>query len=167
MPISIIFICYENICRSPMAEGIFSSLLARYNLQHLFSVSSAGTVNYQQGSIPDERAIKALFSVGIDISSLRARCIDDLDLYACDWIFVMDHENYEKICSTFISTQRPRVHMVMDFVNGRSGEEIADPYYGTAKEFERVMSDLFIATEQILYRIFEEYPDVALQVSGE
>ena len=55
----------------------------------------------------------------------------------------------------------------MDFVNGRSGEEIADPYYGTAKEFERVMSDLFIATEQILYRIFEEYPDVALQVSGE
>ena len=167
MSISVIFICYENICRSPMSEGIFSSLLARYNLQHLFSVSSAGTVNYQQGSGPDERAIEALVSVGIDISTLCARCIDDLDLYAYDWIFVMDHENYEKVCSAFISTQRPRVHMVMDFVNGRSGEEITDPYYGTAKEFERVMSDLFIASEQILYRIFEEYPDVALQVSGE
>ena len=167
MPISVIFICYENICRSPMAEGIFSSLLAGYNLQHLFSVSSAGTVNYQQGSTPDERAIDALCSVGIDISSVRARCIDDLDLHACDWIFVMDNENYEKICSSFISTERPRVHMVMDFVDGRSGEEISDPYYGTAKEFERVKNDLVIASEQILYRIFEEYPDVALQVSRE
>ena len=150
-----------------MAEGIFSSLLARYNLQHLFSVSSAGTVNYQQGSTPDERAIEALLAVGIDISSVHSRCIDDLALYAYDWIFVMDHDNYEKICSSFITAQRPRVHMVMDFVNGRSGEEITDPYYGTAKEFERVRGDLFVASEQILHRIFEEFPDVALQVSGQ
>ena len=63
MCIRIIFICYENICRSPMAEGIFSSLLARYNLQHLFSVSSAGTVSYQQGSTPDERAVTVLSSL--------------------------------------------------------------------------------------------------------
>ena len=167
MSISVIFICYENICRSPMAEGIFSSLLARHNLQHIFSVSSAGTVNYQQGSAPDYRAIEALSAFGIDISSVRARCTDDLDLYAYDWIFVMDHDNYEEICSSFISAERPRVHMVMDFVDGRSGEEITDPYYGTAKEFERVMSDLFSASEQILSRIFEEYPLVELEVFGE
>ena len=79
----------------------------------------------------------------------------------------MDHENYEEICNSFISAARPRVHMVMDFVNGRSGEEITDPYYGTDKEFERVMNDLFVASEQSLSRLFEEYPDVALQVSGE
>ena len=149
-----------------MAEGIFSSLLATYNLQHSFSVSSAGTVSYQQGSSPDERAIATLSSLGIDISSARARCIDDLDMYAYDWIFVMDHENYEVICRSFISPQRPRVHMVMEFVDGRSGEEITDPYYGTDKEFAKVMSDLVIASEQILHRIIEEHPSVVLQVSG-
>ncbi len=148
-----------------MAEGIFSSLLARYNLQHLFSVSSAGTVSYQNDSLPDERAIAALSSKGIDISSIRARCIDDLDMYAYDWIFVMDHDNYEEICSLFISSRRPRVYKVMEFVAGRSCEEISDPYYGSKKEFERVMNDLVIATEQILVRMFEEYPGVASQVS--
>ena len=165
MPISVIFICYENICRSPMAEGIFSSLLVKYNVQHLFSVSSAGTVSYQEGSKPDERAIDALSSRGIDISSVRARCIDELDMYAFDWIFVMDYDNYEEICRSFISDQRPRVHLVMEFVAGRSGEEISDPYYGTAKEFERAMNDLVSASEHILVRLFEEYPCIALQAS--
>ena len=166
MCIRIIFICYENICRSPLAEGILSSLLARYNLQHLFSDSSAGTVSYQQGSTPDERAVTVLSSLGIDISSVRARCIEYLDMGAYDWIFVMDYENYEEICRSFISHQKPKVHMVMEFVEGRSDQEVPDPYYGTIKEFERVMNDLVSASEQILVRMAAEYPSVALQLSG-
>ena len=143
-----------------MAEGIFSELLIRNNLQHFFSVRSAGTVSYQQGSMPDDRAITALNSLGIDISSLRARSIDDLDLNTCDWIFVMDHENYEEISRCCIAQKKPRIHMVMDFVAGRCGEAVPDPYYGTPKEFERVMNDLVIASEQILLRMFAEYPYV-------
>ncbi|MCX6178311.1 MAG: low molecular weight phosphotyrosine protein phosphatase [Chlorobiales bacterium] len=166
MSISVIFICYENICRSPMAEGIFSALLARYNLQHFFSVSSAGTISYQNGSRPDERAIEAVSSLGIDISSVRARCIEDLDMSTYDWIFVMDHENYDDICQHLIAHERPRVHMVMDFVSGRTGHEVPDPYYGTLKEFKQVMNDLVCASEQILHQMLEEYPHVAVQVSG-
>jgi protein-tyrosine-phosphatase len=56
--------------------------------------------------------------------------------------------------------------MVMEFVNGRSCEEVPDPYYGTVEEFERVMNDLVIASEQILVRMASEYPSVALQLSG-
>ena len=158
MMVTILFVCYENICRSPMAEGIFGDLLARNNLQHLFSVSSAGTVSFQQGSSPDERAIAALSSLGIDISSLRARSVEELDLHDYDWIFVMDDENYWDIHRYFTPLQRPRVHLVLEFVPGRSGEEISDPYYGSAKEFDRVMNDLVVASEQILARMFEEYP---------
>jgi len=93
MLISILFVCYENICRSPMAEGIFSELIAQHGLQHCFSVGSAGTVPYQRGSSPDERATKLLLRHGIDISPFRAQYIDDVDLHAWEWIFVMDHEN--------------------------------------------------------------------------
>jgi len=163
MSINVIFICYENICRSPMAEGIFSDLLIRNNLQNIFSVCSAGTIGYQHGSAPDDRAIATLSSRGIDISSVRARCIEDLDMYAYDWIFVMDHENYEEICQLFTAPERPRVHMVMDFVAGRSGEEISDPYYGTAQDFKKVMSDLETASEYILVRMLEEYPSLVPQ----
>ncbi|MEI6847272.1 MAG: low molecular weight protein-tyrosine-phosphatase [Chlorobiaceae bacterium] len=163
MHIKVLFICYENICRSPMAEGIFTDFLARYNLLHCFSVSSAGTVSYQQGSPPDERAIAVLSSLGIDISCLRARSILDLDLYSFDWIFVMDHENYEEISSFFIGHERPRIHLIMDFVEGRSGEEVSDPYYGSSKGFDRVMHDLVIASEQILFKMFEHYPYLTAQ----
>lgn len=162
--VTILFVCYENICRSPMAEGIFGDLLVRSNLQHLFSVSSAGTVSFQQGSEPDERAIAALSSLGIDISLLRARFVGELDLLDYDWIFVMDDENYLEIHRYFTPLQRPRVHLVLDFVPGRSGEEVSDPYYGSAREFERVMNDLVVASEQILARMYEEYP--YLSVAG-
>jgi protein-tyrosine phosphatase len=163
MLVRVIFICYENICRSPMAEGIFCDLLARYNLQHFFSVSSAGTVSYQQGLPPDERAIAALHSLGIDISSLRADSIVELDLNLYDWIFVMDHENYEDICSYFAANERHMIHRVMEFVDGRSGEEVPDPYYGTQRDFDRVAGDLVVASEEILVRMFEHYPYLARQ----
>ncbi|NTV99078.1 MAG: low molecular weight phosphotyrosine protein phosphatase, partial [Chlorobiaceae bacterium] len=70
-PVRIIFICYENICRSPMAEGIFTALLRNRGLNLYFSVTSAGTVAYQSGSPPDFRAVEALHPLGIDISALR------------------------------------------------------------------------------------------------
>jgi protein-tyrosine phosphatase len=163
MAVRVIFICYENICRSPMAEGIFSALLARNNLHNCISVSSAGTVSYQKGSPPDNRAIAALLPLGIDITSMRARTVLDLDMHAYDWIFVMDHENYEEISSFFITHERPRIHRVMEFVDGRSGEEISDPYYGTQRDFDRVVHDLVSASEEILVRMFEHYPYLAQQ----
>ena len=159
--ITILFVCYENICRSPMAEGIFTALLEQYHLQEYFSVSSAGTVSYQQGSSPDERAIEALSRSGIDISSLRARCIDDLDLSAYEWIFAMDHENHEELGRCIISSERPRVHRVMEFVAGRTSEEIADPYYGSFSGFEQVAEDLQLASEEILQMMLVHYPWLA------
>jgi protein-tyrosine phosphatase len=165
MPVRVIFICYENICRSPMAEGIFIEQLTRYNLQHFFSVSSAGTVNYQQGSLPDERAVQVLLPLGIDISSVRARSIHDLDLRDYDWIFVMDHENYEEISSFFPAHERPRLHRVLEFVDDRFDDEVSDPYYGSLKEFEKVAEDLVTASEQILSRMFEHYPYLAQHVT--
>nr|WP_269479148.1 low molecular weight protein-tyrosine-phosphatase [Chlorobium ferrooxidans] len=161
----VVFICYENICRSPMAEGVFCDLLVRHDLRHFFSVSSAGTVSYQEGSPPDDRAIAVLQPLGIDISSVRARGAREHDLHEYDWIFTMDHENYEEILTFFPSHDQPRIHRVLEFVEGRSGDEVADPYYGTFREFEGVAEDLSLACEQILERMFEHYPYLA-QHSG-
>jgi protein-tyrosine phosphatase len=89
----------------------------------------------------------------------------DLDLHLYDWIFVMDHENYEDICSYFHDHERPGIHRVMEFVDGRSGEEVPDPYYGTQLDFDRVAGDLVMASEEILVRMFEHYPYLARQSS--
>jgi len=157
-PISILFVCYENICRSPMAEGIFSALIAQHGLQHYFSISSAGTVPYQRDSSPDNRATEVLLRHNIDISALRAQCIDDVDLHACEWIFVMDYENYEEVDRYFATHNRPRLHLMMDFVAERSGEEIPDPYYDGFDAFEQVKEHLLLASEHILAMLMAHYP---------
>jgi len=75
-----------------MAEGAFLAHAANRGLDHCFFAGSAGTCSYQRGSSPDARAVSAAAGLGIDISSVRARSVDELDLGAYDWIFVMDHQ---------------------------------------------------------------------------
>lgn len=141
-----------------MAEGIFTELLRSRGLIGYFSVSSAGTVSYQSGSPPDSRAVEALYPFGIDISSNRACGVEEIDLYAYDWIFVMDYENYEAVSRHLAVSETSRIHRVMEFVEGRHHEEIEDPYYGTDEDFMRVTNDLFLASEMILKKLIEDYP---------
>jgi len=149
-PLNILFVCYENICRSPMAEGVFRSHASQLGVGHCFLVSSAGTRCYQKGSSPDDRAVSAAAGYGIDISTLHARCVEDLDLQAFDWIFAMDHENYEDLGTFTGFGERPKVRLAMSFVPGRGQDAIHDPYYGTHRDFMRVMDDLFLASAHIL-----------------
>ena len=57
--IKVLFVCMGNICRSPLAEGVFNQLLAKDKLSDRFMVDSAGTSNYHVGDAPDKRAIVA------------------------------------------------------------------------------------------------------------
>ncbi|NTW84384.1 MAG: low molecular weight phosphotyrosine protein phosphatase [Chlorobiaceae bacterium] len=157
-PVRIIFICYENICRSPMAEGIFTNLLLSRGLHHYFSVCSAGTVSYQSGSSPDQRAVDALHVLGIDISSIQASGIDTLELDNFDWIFVMDYENYEDVVSLLPVSESPKIHRMMEFVEERRHEEVRDPYYGSPEDFIQVRDDLLLASETILNKMITLYP---------
>ena len=42
--INVLFVCLGNICRSPMAEGLFRDLLKKENLSSKVSVDSVGQV---------------------------------------------------------------------------------------------------------------------------
>ena len=140
-----------------MAEGIFTTLLTEHGLQHTIHVSSAGTVSYQRGSSPDGRAIALLQQHGIDISHLEAQSIDDLALHSYDWIFTMDYETYEAVAQSLPKEQPPYLHLMMDFVEEQSGEEVPDPYYDGMEAFDSVRSMLETASERILAMLKEHY----------
>jgi len=146
-----------------MAEGVFRRHLLDEGFGHAVRVDSAGTRSYQRGSSPDARAVAAASGFGIDIAPIRARCIEDLDLGRYDWIFVMDHENYEDVGRMTGFAGGPEVRLVMSFVPGRDHEEIPDPYYGTEQDFMRVMDDLFLASPHILRVLAERhrFPEAA------
>ena len=68
--ISILFVCMGNICRSPLAEGIFGHLVAEAGLTGDFTIDPAGTGGWHEGEPPDRRSIATAKAHGIDISGI-------------------------------------------------------------------------------------------------
>jgi low molecular weight phosphotyrosine protein phosphatase len=65
-PISVLFVCLGNICRSTMAEAIFRSMVSKPPYLGLISViDSCGTGAYHTGSSPDSRTMSTLEDKGI------------------------------------------------------------------------------------------------------
>ncbi len=88
---SILFICYGNTCRSPMAEG-----LAKKVWGDRVRIESAGLVPVFDGATPE--AIDVLLKMyGVDISSHRTRNIADVPLDEFDQIIVLDVYVYETL----------------------------------------------------------------------
>ncbi len=48
----VLMVCLGNICRSPLAEGIFRAMVAERGLSDRFEVDSAGTADYHEGEPP-------------------------------------------------------------------------------------------------------------------
>ena len=93
----VLFVCMGNICRSPMAEGLFRHKVEAAGLSEEVLIDSAGMVGTHSGEPPDERAQQTMLKYGIDISQQRARQFEILDFENYDRIFVMDEMNMSDI----------------------------------------------------------------------
>ena len=92
--IGVLFVCHANICRSPLAEGIFAHLVRERGLAHRFEIDSAGCWA-QGGSDPHPLSIAAAAEHGIDLRALvgRSRGIVPDDLHRFDHVLAMDRDN--------------------------------------------------------------------------
>src|SRR6478672_8447475 len=90
---TILFVCTGNICRSPMAEGLFRHAVKGRND---FRVISAG-VGAVDGLPPSEHAVKALKELGIDISKQRSHMLTAEIVQQADYIFGMTHSHVDAI----------------------------------------------------------------------
>jgi glycine hydroxymethyltransferase len=90
---TILFVCTGNICRSPMAEGIFRNIAkGRKDLQ----VMSAG-IGAMDGQAPSPYAVQALRELGIDISKQRSRQLTAELVQEADYIFGMTHSHVDTV----------------------------------------------------------------------
>ncbi|CAH1390309.1 unnamed protein product [Nezara viridula] len=88
---SVIFVCFGNICRSPMAEAIFRKMLEERGLGEKWEVDSAGVATWFIGSCPDPRAISALSSRNYTITR-RARQVTDNDFNYFEYMLAVDDD---------------------------------------------------------------------------
>ena len=141
VPGNVLMVCLGNICRSPLAHGIFQNLVADQNIK----VDSAGTANYHTGAAPDPRSIEIATIHGIDISRQKARqfVVEDFDQF--DYIYVMDYSNQQNVLRLVRNDQdRAKVHLLL------GDAEVEDPYYGGKEGFSIVFNKIQKACQHIL-----------------
>lgn len=149
---SILFLCMGNICRSPMAEGVFLDVAKKRGVASDFHVDSAGTGAWHEGDLPDHRAIKTLKDYDIDITNQRSRPIQPSDFDKFDLILAMDHRNLNDLKAQFPTSDRSKTHLFMHYCLGQS-MEIPDPYYGSGDGFESVYKMLLDGSSALLDRL--------------
>jgi len=152
---SILFVCLGNICRSPLAEGIFLHHLNRRNAAHRFRVDSAGTGGWHAGERPDHRALEVAMRRGVQLPSL-ARQVTRADLRLFDHLVCMDRSNRRHLQE--LGASEEKLSLMLQHHPARSGDgglggsselDVPDPYYGGLDDFERVF-DLLDAACAVL-----------------
>lgn len=156
--VKILFVCMGNICRSPIAQGVFEDLVRSEGLQEQIISDSAGTLSYHAGSPPDRRARKAASARGIDLESQRARQITPEDMREFDYVVVMDRGNYEEVLPLARRDgASARFGMFLDYAPELEEDEIPDPYFGDGDGFERAMDLAEAASKGMLADIKQRH----------
>lgn len=146
-PIRVLFVCLGNICRSPLAEGLFLAHLEARGLGDRFVVDSAGTGDWHAGELPDRRMRQTAAQHGVELTS-RARQVRRKDFDAFDWIIPMDAQNHADLLE--LGAPADRTRRLLSFDPEADRDDVPDPYYGADDGFELVYRLVDRATAALL-----------------
>lgn len=156
MTVSVLFVCLGNICRSPLAEAALRAEAERLGLD--VEADSAGTGDWHVGAPPDARAVAVARRNGVDISRLRARQVGPQDFHRFDHVVALDAQNLRDLKLLRPEGARASLSLLLDHVEGREGEAVADPYYGEDAHFDATWSDVTQGAQALARRLSGERP---------
>lgn len=136
---AVLFVCLGNICRSPLAEAALRAEADRAGLD--IEIDSAGTGDWHVGQPPDRRSVATSQRMGVDLSGLRARQLQDADFEHFDWLLCADRQNLADVRARMPAHARARSLLLMDWA-GVGELEVPDPYTGGAAQFDAVWHQL-------------------------
>lgn len=151
--INVLFVCMGNICRSPMAEGIFRREIIKAGLQDKVHVDSAGTHSYHVGARPDQRAQNAVSRRGVNISELRGRQVADVDFERFDYILAMDRANLDNLKRRAPARWHGKIRLLLSFSRKYPNLDVPDPYYGGQSGFEENLDMIEDAVQGLIREI--------------
>lgn len=147
----ILFVCLGNICRSPLAEGLFLEKIKRAGLEAKYTVDSAGTSSLHEGELADPRTRENALKNGLALTT-RSRPFSKQDFMDFDLILTMDKSNYANVMKwepAFVDAVA-KVQMMRDYDLRSPGADVPDPYFGGEQGFQRVYDILDQCTEELL-----------------
>jgi len=131
-----------------MAEAIFKNKVEQSGLQSSVFADSCGTGDYHIGQGADPRTVAVLKKNKVPIDHV-VRQLEANDFDRFDHILVMDQQNYRNTVRLAPAAHRTKVQLIRTF-DPLGGEEVPDPYYGTAADFEDVYDMLSRCIDQFI-----------------
>lgn len=146
--------CLGNICRSPVAEGVFRNVVASEGLENQFDIDSAGTSDYHIGDSPDSRSVAEAQGRGLTLDH-AARQIGPEDFDRFDYVIAMDASNLGRVRRLAAgATGRAELHLLRSFdETARDDLEVPDPYFGGPDGFAVVHDMIERASRGLLEHI--------------
>ena len=144
--IKILFVCYGNICRSPMAEFVMKDMIEKRGLSESFEISSAATSTEELGNPVYPPVRRLLSEKGLSCAGKTARQMTTSDYDHYDYIIAMDGYNLRNMERFVGSDPDKKVSLLLDHTT-RPGD-IADPWY--SGDFETTWADVTEGCEGLL-----------------
>lgn len=147
----ILFVCYGNICRSPMAEFVMKRLAKEAGLSSELRIDSAATSREEIGNPVYPQAKRKLAEHKISCEGHAARQMTKGDYDEYDLLIGMDGGNLRdmrRICS---GDPEGKIHLLLDYTS-RPGD-VADPWY--TGDFETTWRDVSEGCRGLLKELTE------------
>lgn len=150
---AVLFVCLGNICRSPLAEGVFRHLVRARGLDDRFEIDSAGTGAWHVGDPPDPRSREVAERHGVSLDGQRARQVRPSDFERFDLIVAMDDDNLralERLRPGPGVESRATVRKLREVDPEPGDGDVPDPYYGGPGGFDDVYAMVRRSAEALL-----------------
>jgi protein-tyrosine phosphatase len=151
--VRVVFVCWGNICRSPMAERVAERMAADEGLTGV-RFTSAATSGEELGEPMDPRAERVLERHGYRSDLHQAHRITAEEISEADLVVAMEDIHVTKMAG--LAPESRNVVLLTDFdPEAEPGSGVPDPWYGSASGFEDTLAVIEAAMPGIVVRIRE------------
>ncbi len=123
----ICFVCYGNICRSPMAEFIFKDMIFNKNKRYKMTCNSRATSFEEIGNDIYPQAREVLLKNDVKIERHKATRFSKEEYNDYNLIIVMEEKNKRDVLSITGEDKDNKIHKLREFV--KDNKDIEDPWY--------------------------------------
>lgn len=150
--IKILFVCYGNICRSPMAEFVMRDMVEKRGVSDKFYIASAATSTEEIGNGVHYGTRNKLSQYGISTEGKRAVQLKKSDYDKYDYIIGMEDMNLRHMKRMLPEDTEHKIHLLLDF--SQNPRDIADPWY--TGDFDTTYNDILEGCTALLEKITQE-----------
>ena len=147
-PVLVVFVCWGNICRSPIAERVAERMAAEAGLTGV-AFSSAATSTEELGRPMDRRAAAVLDERGYRSADHRAHQIDVAEIEAADLVIAMEDIHLRRMLA--MDPGATNLSLLTDYdPAAEPGSGVPDPWYGTQADFYDTLATVEAAVPGVL-----------------